>query len=239
MHLLLTNDDGIHAPGIQALERAISTLPGCRVSVVAPATEQSMCAHRVNTHHPIQVHQIGDHRWAVDATPADCIRIALFALDLKPDWVLSGVNAGGNMGQDIVISGTFAGAREAAYHGIRAAAFSHYLVKERPIDWDRIADWTRQVFDTLREDVLHDAEVWNVNFPHLLPGNHPMPPMQRCAPARAPLNVSYEKLIVAESSSPAISHHRYTASYAERPRHPGSDVDVCFGGSIAISKIHL
>jgi 5'-nucleotidase len=237
MHILLTNDDGIHAPGLQALERAVALLPDCQISIVAPATEQSMCAHRVNTHQPIQVEQIGSQRWAVEATPADCVRIALFALHLKPDWVLSGVNAGGNMGQDIVISGTFAGAREAAYHGIPAAAFSHYLIKDLPIDWERITAWTHRVFQTLCTEPLEDAEVWNINFPHLPPGDVAMPAMQRCQPARAPLNVSYEMLTPSEKTS--VSHHRYTASYAQRPRHPGSDVDVCFSGSIAVSRLRL
>ena len=237
MHILLTNDDGIHAPGIQALQHAVSQIPNCQISVVAPATEQSMCAHRVNTRDPIQVEQLGEGRWAVDATPADCVRIALFALNIKPDWVLSGVNAGGNMGQDIVISGTFAGAREAAYHGIPAIAFSHYLIRELAIDWSRISQWTRDVFHSLQGETLSDAEVWNVNFPHLPPGAIPMPSIQRCQPARAPLNVSFEMLESLEKS--AISRHRYTASYAERPRHPGSDVDVCFSGSIAVSKLCL
>lgn len=236
MHLLLTNDDGIDAPGLRALEEAVSGMPGCRISIVAPETEQSMCGHRVTTHGPIVVRQTGDQRWSVAGPSADCVRIALFALDLKPDWVLSGVNAGGNMGQDVVISGTLAAAREAAYHGIKAAAFSHYLIRDIPIEWPRISDWTRRVFAQLRQDPPGDAELWNVNFPHHPPGDLPMPDLQRCEPARSPLKVSFAAL---PAEAAATTHFQYTASYAERPRDPDSDVAVCFGGGIALSKLRL
>ena len=128
MHVLITNDDGIHAPGLQALADAVSQL-GWDYTIVAPATEQSMCGHRVTTHQHLKVETPEERRYAVHGTPADCVRLALFALNVKPDLVLSGINAGGNLGQDIVISGTVTAAREAAYHGIRAMALSHYMIR--------------------------------------------------------------------------------------------------------------
>ena len=94
MHFLLTNDDGIDAPGLAALEKAMRRIPGACVSVVAPMREQSMCGHRLTPHSPLRVESRGENRWAVDGTPADCVRLGLFAYDLKPDWVLSGINAG-------------------------------------------------------------------------------------------------------------------------------------------------
>ena len=118
MHFLLTNDDGIHAPGLAALAEAIRLRPDSTLTIVAPSTEQSQCGHRVTTREPITVTQHGADRYSVDGTPADCVRIALFALGLAPDFVISGVNAGGNLGQDLHISGTVAGAREAAFHGL-------------------------------------------------------------------------------------------------------------------------
>ncbi|MFZ2277396.1 MAG: 5'/3'-nucleotidase SurE [Prosthecobacter sp.] len=144
MHVLLTNDDGISAPGLQALENAMQQL-GWNYTIVAPATEQSQCGHRVTTHQHLKVETLGENRHAVHGTPADCVRLALFALDLKPDLVLSGVNAGGNMGQDIVISGTVAAAREAAYHGFRSMALSHYLIRELTVDWQRTAAWMAEI----------------------------------------------------------------------------------------------
>src|SRR4051812_2331871 len=105
MHFLLTNDDGIDAPGLAALEAAVLLLPGAVCSVVAPWSEQSQCAHRVTTREPLTVRRYAERRHGVDGTPADCLRVALFALGIRPDFVISGVNAGGNMGQDLYISG--------------------------------------------------------------------------------------------------------------------------------------
>jgi 5'-nucleotidase len=231
MHLLLTNDDGIDAPGLAALEAAVQRVPGVCVSVVAPEQEQSMCGHRLTTHSALRVSEAGNRRWAVNGTPADCVRIALFALNLRPDWVLSGVNAGGNLGQDIYVSGTCAAAREAAYHQVKAAAFSHYLIRGLEVDWQRTAAWTRQIFDHLQALPLDDGEFWCVNYPHHPPGNLPLPELRECHPARSPLPVSFQCL---EQGS-----HRYNARYADRGRDPGSDVDACFGGAVAVVRLKI
>lgn len=231
MHFLLTNDDGIDAPGLAALEKAMRMIPGARVSVVAPMREQSMCGHRLTTHTPLRVEPRGENRWAVDGTPADCVRLGLFAFDLKPDWVLSGINAGGNLGQDIHVSGTCAGAREAAYHEVKSAAFSHYLIRELEVDWDRTARWTHDVFHTLHVQPLADGEFWCVNLPHHPPGEIALPPLRDCVPARSPLPVSF--------ATQEDGHHHYNARYADRGRDPGSDVAVCFGGEIAVSRLRV
>lgn len=232
MHLLLTNDDGIDAPGLNALASALETLPSVRISIVAPLVEQSLCSHRVTTHSPLFVEARGTRSWAVDGTPADCVRIALFALDLKPDWVISGINAGGNLGQDIAISGTVSAAREAAFHGLPAMAFSHYLIRNRDIHWPHVSAWARTLLTQLSGEPLHDGEFWNINFPHLDPAPADLPEFVRCHPARAPLNVSYEAIN-------GGSQYRYNAVYAERPQEKGSDVEVCFNGRIAVSRLRL
>lgn len=236
MHFLLTNDDGIHAPGLAALEDAVRAIPGATYSVVAPATEQSQCGHRVTTREVLTATQLDTARFCVDGTPADCVRIALFALGLRPDYVLSGVNAGGNMGQDLYISGTVAGAREAVFHGIPALAISHYLIKEFPLDWQVVTKWTSTVLAELLPQPLADAEYWNVNFPHLpaekIAGTPDRVFTHSC---RAPLNVSYASTALADG----ISRHRYTATYASRPVEPGSDVAICFGGQISVSRLRI
>lgn len=231
MHFLLTNDDGINAPGLAALERAISSIPGTTLSIVAPATERSMCGHQVTTRDALLVESRGGQCWAVHGTPADCVRIGIFALDLKPDWVISGVNAGGNLGQDIVISGTVAAAREAAYHGVAAMAFSHYIIKDIALDWSRVSTWVTELTSLLSGERLHDGEYWNVNFPHHPPGPMTRPEIIRCTPERLPLNVSY---VQTETDS-----YHYTAHYAERPRIPGSDVAACFEGQITVSRLKV
>ena len=233
MHFLITNDDGIDAPGLKALTRAVEAL-GAEVTVVAPATEQSMCGHRVTTHSPLRVEQRGPRHHAVHGTPADCVRIALFGLHLKPDWVLSGINQGGNLGQDTIISGTVAAAREATYHGVPAIALSHYIISGIAIDWDRIAHWTQELLPELQDQPLDADSFWNVNFPHLPPAPLPLPERVQCQPARSPLNVSFRS----EPASEATLYH-YTARYRDRPQDARSDVETCFSGRIAVSRLSV
>jgi 5'-nucleotidase len=235
MHFLLTNDDGIHAPGLAALELAIRLLPDANVTVFAPATEQSQCGHRVTTREQFSVTQQTEQRYSVEGTPADCVRVALFAFEIRPDFVISGVNAGGNMGQDLVISGTVAAARESAFHGLPAAALSQYVIRELAFDWARITDWTRQIVPELLAQPLGDGEFWNVNYPHLPPGPLNMPARIPCHPCRAPLNVSYETT----RANPSVTSHRYTATYAARPVEKDSDVAVCFDGRVAVSRLSI
>ena len=236
MHYLLTNDDGIHAPGLAALASVIQGIPGARCTIVAPAVEQSQCGHRVTTHEPLTLTQLTENSYSVAGTPADCVRVALFALGLKPDMVLSGVNAGGNMGQDLYISGTVAGAREAAFHGLPAVAFSHYLLRNTPVDWGRTAQWTQVLLQELQKEELSDGEFWNVNYPHLPAGPCPMPIRLHSHVCRAPLNVAYAQ---EPSHGAGTLTLRYTASYASRPVEPGSDVAACFGGLISVTRLRI
>lgn len=232
MHFLLTNDDGIDAEGLGALADAISSLPHARLSVVAPAHEQSQCGHRVTTHQPIRVEEHGERRHAVHGTPADCVRVALFGLGLRPDFIVSGVNHGGNMGQDLVISGTVAAVREAAYHGVGAAAFSHYLIKGIALDWRRVSAWTGEILRALLARPLSAGEFWNVNFPHLEPGPAALPEVAHCVPARSPLRVEF-------AAGPVPGEFRYAGAYAARPQDAGSDVEACFGGKVAVSRLSI
>lgn len=232
MHFLLTNDDGIHADGLRSLADAIRSLPGSRLTIVAPATEYSQCGHRVTTHEPIIVDRRAEDEYVIHGTPADCVRVALYGIGLRPDFVVSGINHGGNMGQDIFISGTVAAVREAAYHGLPAAAFSHYMVKGIAFDWPRLSKWTAELLRTLLHEPLTDGEHWNVNFPHIEPGDRPLPPLVRCQPARSPLRVAF-------APNADGTEYRYTAAYATRPRDAGSDVEACFGGNVAVSRLSL
>jgi 5'-nucleotidase len=235
MDILITNDDGIHAEGLAALAEAARTLPGARVTIVAPAHEHSQCGHRVTTHQPLHTRRAQEGAFTVDGTPADCVRVALFGLHLKPSLVLSGVNHGGNMGQDLMISGTVAAVREAAYHGVPAVAFSHYLIRDIALDWARTSRWAARLLRDLALEDLKPGEFWNVNFPHHPPGEMTPPEVVECPPARSPLRVSFEKCELADGG--AAFH--YSASYAQRPRDPGSDVEACFGGKIAVSRLRV
>src|SRR5437764_14701467 len=128
MKLLLTNDDGIDAPGLAALLAAARPLG--EPVLVAPLAAHSGCSHRVTTDGPIRV----EHRpagFAVEGTPADCVRVALHDIVRDAAWVLSGINAGGNLGADVYISGTVAAVREAVLHGYPGVAVSQYRKRGR------------------------------------------------------------------------------------------------------------
>ncbi|MCB1230129.1 MAG: 5'/3'-nucleotidase SurE [Verrucomicrobiae bacterium] len=235
--LLLTNDDGIDAPGLAALEKACVGLAE-EIIVVAPRDPASQIGHRVTTHEPIGLteHET-DRRYAVHGTPADCVRVALKALlaDRPPDFVVSGINYGGNLGRhDVYISGTVAAAREAAFHGIPAAAVSNFHRNDLPFSWDISAARARFALDTLlREEPLADGELWNINLPHVAPES-PAPQVRHCELERAPLEVAYER-----ESNDGGHHFLYTGNYQARGHDGISDVAVCFGGDIAVTRLSL
>ncbi|HVS70523.1 MAG TPA: 5'/3'-nucleotidase SurE [Phycisphaerae bacterium] len=236
--LLLTNDDGIDAPGLAALLHAVHSHDHL---IVAPRREMSECSHCVTTKRPLLIEQHGPRRYTVDGTPADCVRVAI--LHLLPELgidvrrnnvrVLSGINAGGNLGADIYISGTVAAAREAAFFGLEAVALSQYrraVPAER--EWRQAAAWARDVLDILEPQRLNVGEFWNVNFPWREPHDHRQPPaIEFCERSRRPLPVKYDR------TAEGLSYVR--DRYHLREFEPGSDIDICFGGDIAISRIAI
>lgn len=231
MIALLTNDDGIEAHGLAAL-RGVAERFFSEVWIVAPATQMSQIGHRVTTDAPIRFEQRGERSFAVDGTPADCTRVALsILLPVRPDWVLSGINHGGNLGRhDFAISGTVAAVREAAFAGVPGVAFSHYIRRGIPIDWEKAACRVDRVLGGLLSDPLEDGHFWNVNLPHPAEGD-PEPRIVRCTQERHSLHVMYEELKPGELS--------YVGDYHDRPCVPGSDVDVCFNGDIAVTVSSL
>ncbi|NEQ24435.1 MAG: 5'/3'-nucleotidase SurE [Microcoleus sp. SIO2G3] len=225
MTFVLTNDDGIDAPGLQALSQAVEG----RGVIVAPLHHHSGCSHQVTTTRSIVVHKRNESRFAVDGTPADCTRLALSQLVPDASVVLSGINAGGNLGADTYISGTVAAVREAALLGIPGVALSHYIKRGLAIDWEMTARQAARVLDKLLAQSIEPGSFWNVNFPHLTPGL-PEPEIVFCPLCRQPLPVAYER---------NGDEFRYSGEYGLRDRDPRSDVDVCFSGSIAITLIRL
>ena len=124
MRFLLSNDDGIHAHGLELLARAAEPLG--EVTVVAPDREQSATSHSLTLHHPLRAAKRGDRRFQVDGTPTDCVLLAVEALmPHRPDFVLSGINHGQNMGEDVLYSGTVAAAMEGLSLGIPSVAVSY------------------------------------------------------------------------------------------------------------------
>jgi 5'-nucleotidase len=226
-NLLLTNDDGCDAPGLEALREAVAGLGHCRV--IAPMSPLSGCGHRVTTHGTITVTRFGPDQLAVVGTPADCVRLALHHLAPDVNCVLAGINAGGNLGTDVYHSGTVAAVREAAVRGLPGIALSHYLARGRAVDWSRAARWAHAVVRRLLAQPAEPGTFWNVNFPHLRPED-PDPDVVFCPLDPSPLPLDYRV-----EGDQAV----YAGDYQTRVRLPGSDVDVSFGGQIAVTLLRL
>src|SRR5262245_7516831 len=147
LRFLLTNDDGIDAPGLAALAAAARHLG--ETVTVAPAGPCSSCGHQVTTTRSVRLNDHGEGRYSVEGWPADCVRVALHGAAERVDWVLSGINAGGNLGADVYVSGTVAAVREAALLGLPGVALSHYKRRESEFDWLRAAAWVRRLLPEL------------------------------------------------------------------------------------------
>jgi 5'-nucleotidase len=172
IHVLVSNDDGIDSPGIEAIAAVIAADPAYRVTVVAPAQQQSVSGHGLITRSEIKVVEhaevAGCTAWSVDATPATVARIALTALlvDDFPDLVVAGINRGENDGLGAWTSGTVAVAREGAYAGIPSLAVSLQLDWSDPQpDFEAAARWAKPVIDAVRDNGLPPGVYLNVNVP--------------------------------------------------------------------------
>jgi len=172
VHVLVSNDDGIDAPGIEAIAAVIAADPAYRVTVVAPAQQQSVSGHGLITRSEIKVVEhaevAGCTAWSVDATPATVARVALTALlvDDFPDLVVSGINRGENDGLGAWTSGTVAVAREGALAGIPSLAVSLQLDWSDPNpDFEAAARWAKPVIDAVRDNGLPPGVYLNVNVP--------------------------------------------------------------------------
>ena len=167
LRILVTNDDGIHAPGLAVLERIAAELSD-EVWVCAPTEEQSGAGHSLTLHMPVRLRKHGERRFSVTGTPTDSVTLALRLLfaDNRPDLVISGVNAGENLGDDITYSGTISAAMEAALAGIPAVALSQ--VMRRGGDGFAAAEaWGARVLAPLVALPMARRTLINVNFPAL------------------------------------------------------------------------
>ena len=228
MKFLVSNDDGIDAPGLQALVVAARTLG--EPVVVAPAGPQSGVSHAVTSHRAVRIESRESHRFAIHGTPADCTRIGLLKLVSDADWVLSGINHGGNLGADVHYSGTVAAVREAVLHGWPGVAVSHYHKRGMEFEWERAANWVARVLAELLAKPVEPGLFYNVNLPHLESAESD-PEVVFCPLDPHPLPLSYRH--------DEENGMYYDGDYQTRRRTLGADVDVCFGGRIAVTAIRL
>lgn len=164
--LLITNDDGVNAPGLRALALAVSALGD--VYVVAPDREVSACSQSLTLKNPLRAEQVDQRVWAVDGTPADCVNLALVKLlPRRPDLVLSGINRGANLGEDIFYSGTVGGAREGSFFGVPAIALS--LVTSANNEYGPASAFAARLAALVLANGLPDRTLLNVNVPSGIP----------------------------------------------------------------------
>ena len=227
MKIILTNDDGIQAPGLHALYLCLQDLG--KIYIVAPESPQSGVGHKVTTRSPIGVDEIEKDRFSVKGSPADCTRIALKVICPDADWVISGINPGANLGSDVYQSGTVAAAREAAILGRKAIGVSQYIGKDHQIDWDTTKYHAEPVLQMLLGENLANGFFWNVNLPHPLRQDSNLEYVC-CNLDKNPHKYEYIK---------EGNDYIYKGTIHERPREPGKDVDVCFGGKVSITCISI
>lgn len=161
--ILVTNDDGIHSAGIIALAEALEALGD--VIVVAPAFEMSAASHSLTLTRPLRIEQIDERHYSIDGTPTDCVTLAMSHIlkDSPPDLVVSGINKGGNLGDDVSYSGTVAGALEASIYGLPGIAMS--LVKRVDFDFGPAAHLAAQLAERVLGNGLPRGTLLNVNVP--------------------------------------------------------------------------
>jgi 5'-nucleotidase len=170
--ILVTNDDGIHAPGLRALEQVARTLSD-DVWVCAPEVEQSAASHSLTIHRPLRVRHISEQRYAVDGSPTDCVLLAVEQIlaERKPDLVLSGINRGGNTGEDVTYSGTVAAAMEATLLGRRGIALSQEFEDDHPVKWATAEHYAPDIIRRLVSVPWDTDTLMNVNFPDMIVGS--------------------------------------------------------------------
>ncbi len=225
MKIVITNDDGYDQPGLAALHEAVRPLG--EIVVVAPALPQSGVGHSITLHGGVYAERISADMYVVHGSPADCTRLALKIFAPDAEWVIAGINPGANLGIDVYPSGTVAAAREAAILGRKAMAVSQYIARDRIVDWSVTGYQAAALLPRLIEGRLSPREFWNVNLPHILDYGI-VPDFQEANLEKMPHEFSFKR---------HSDRFSYTGSIHERPRCRGSDVDVCYSGKVALTRM--
>ena len=229
MLILLTNDDGIHSPGLEALAGQLQSLG--RVVVVAPDRERSAIGHALTLHAPLRAEEIAKDRWAVSGTPTDAVSLGICSLlQEKPDLVLSGINKGGNMGDDLTYSGTVAAAMEATLMGVPAIAMSLASQSFKLNDFTDAAIVAKQMAATVLAHGLPADTFVNVNVPD-----------------RKPLGIRltrqgkrvYEGAVVENRDPRGRSYYWIGAGDLGFQNLEGTDFHAVHNGYVSVTPLHL
>jgi 5'-nucleotidase len=231
MKILVTNDDGIHAPGITALAEALRHLG--EVAIVAPDRERSAIGHALTLHHPLRAAKTGENIFAVDGTPTDCVNLGIHTLlDFKPDIVVSGINKGGNLGDDVTYSGTVSAAMEATLMGIPAFSISLVTSGEGE-NYRAAALFAARLAGTIYREGLPNDTFLNVNFPDL-PDDKLLPPLVTCQGKRR-----YGGMIIDKVDPRGRNYYWIGTVDLDFIDIEGSDFYAVSRGHISITPLHL
>lgn len=231
MKILVTNDDGILAPGIQVLAEALRQQG--EVAVVAPDRERSAVGHALTLHHPLRATKLAENVFAVDGTPTDCVNLGIHTLlSFKPDIVISGINRGGNLGDDISYSGTVSAAMEATLMGIPAFAVSLATIAENA-NYDAAAAFSARLARLVLKKGLPPDTFLNVNVPDL-PSASLLPPVVSFQGKRR-----YEGMIVDKIDPRGRSYYWIGSVDLKFHDVEGSDYNAVTSGHISVTPLHL
>lgn len=231
--ILVTNDDGINAPGLKVLEKIARQLSS-DVWVVAPEVEQSGAGHSLTLRRPLQVRRVSPRRFAVDGTPTDCVLLAVNRLieGRRPDLVLSGVNRGSNLGEDVTYSGTIAAAMEATLLGIPAVALSQ-IREGQTIAWHVALKHGAEVVRRLVGVPWSKGVLVNVNFPYIAKGD--ISGVQVVRQGRRAANIEVTPVTDAVGRK-----YLWIGDFtSDNPVHHGTDLSAVRERAIAVTPLHL
>jgi 5'-nucleotidase len=229
--ILVSNDDGIHSEGIAALADVLAPLG--EVVVVAPDRERSAVSHSLTLHRPLRVQELGPHRYAVDGTPTDCVNLAINGvLPRRPDLVVSGINKGANLGDDVTYSGTVSAAMEGTLLGVPAVAIS--LIGRNQFHFDQAAAFAARLATWVIERGLPADTLLNVNVPAARDGT----PVRGFALTRMGRR-RYGDAIVEKVDPRGKKYYWIGGEELEFVQEEGTDFHAVASGLISVTPIHL
>ena len=244
MKILLTNDDGIEAEGLQALRSSLAAVDGIELVTIAPDGNRSAMARMITTRQPLWVQEVpfedGTAGYATDGTPVDCVRFATLGLvaGFTPDLIVSGINHGSNLGDDVTYSGTVAAAFEGLILGIPAIAVSQQSTDRemdfrfgRSFDFSAAADFTARLVDELHDVPLPAGTLLNIN----VPGHHP----SGVEVTRLGKRIYRDELQL--ETDAGSGRRRYWIYGADHGYHdePGTDLAAIAAGLISVTPVHF
>ncbi|WP_106639529.1 5'/3'-nucleotidase SurE [Allosphingosinicella vermicomposti] len=238
MRILLTNDDGVNASGLKVLERIARTISD-DIWVVAPMEEQSGAGHSLTLTKPIRLRQLGERRFCVTGTPTDAVMMAIAHVmkDNPPDLILSGVNRGANLGEDVTYSGTVSAAMEGALAGIPSIALSQVYAREGmgyTVPFAAAEEWGERVVRPLVSEPMAPRSLVNVNFPALPPSE-----VKGVRVVRQGLR-DYGRLRLVQRTDPRGYDYFWfgLGPMVETPGHD-TDLEAVADGYVTVTPLHL